>query len=380
MMNLALKDIRANLFRFLLTCFGVGLMLLAAMAMTGLYRGIVKDALAIIDDAGVDLWVIQADTEGPFAESSSIDRRVLARTLALPGVASARQFTIQSRRFIIDDRPVRGSLLGLDFPVDRGTWIPLVGGRPLDSGRGEAIADESTGLHVGDSVSIDGTVCEVVGVARGYLDSSGNPIIAVPINEALEIIAHRPSDAVRRAWDAGRIGGATKASNIAAVMLKAEPTVDLEHLKRRISQWGDVIAMTADEQRTAFLYGRLGRLREQILMFTAMLLVVTAVVISVTIYTMTLEKRREIALLKLIGARNRMIVSMIIQQAISLGALGYLIALLLGPVLTPLFPRRLVQPLGDYLFFAAIVFVLCVFGALLGIWKAMRVKAQEVLS
>jgi hypothetical protein len=30
--------------------------------------------------------------------------------------------------------------------------------------------------------------------------------------------------------------------------------------------------------------------------------------------------------------------------------------------------------------FAAIVLVLCVLGALLGIWKAMQIRAQEVLA
>ena len=92
------------------------------------------------------------------------------------------------------------------------------------------------------------------------------------------------------------------------------------------------------------------------------------------------EKRREIALLKLIGARNKVIVSMVLQQALVLGALGYAIAVGIGPLIKPLFPRRLVQPPEDYLMFAAIVLVLCVLGALLGIWKAMQIRAQEVLA
>jgi putative ABC transport system permease protein len=157
-------------------------------------------------------------------------------------------------------------------------------------------------------------------------------------------------------------------------------SADAEGVKQAISRWGDVTVMSAEEQRTAFLYGRLGRLRGQILMFTAVLLVVSAVVIAVTIYTMTLEKRREIALLKLIGARNKVIVSMVLQQALVLGALGYAIAVGIGPLIKPLFPRRLVQPPEDYLMFAAIVLVLCVLGALLGIWKAMQIRAQEVLA
>lgn len=379
-MNLASRDIRANFPRFLLTSLGVGLTLLAAMSMTGLYRGIVEDALAIINDSQAELWVIQSDTEGPFAEASSIDRRVHARTLSLPGVRTARQFTLQSRRFIVNGHAVRGSLIGLDFPTDRGAWIPLVAGRALQAGRGEAIAEESSGLRLGDEVVIDGSRFDVVGVARGYLDSSGNPILAVSVNDSLDVATHRPSEAVERARSAGRPVPSARTAQIAAVMVNLEHSSDADRVRRAVSRWGDVAVMSTEEQRTAFLYGRLGRLRGQILMFTAVLLVVSAVVIAVTVYTMTLEKRREIALLKLIGARNGVIFSMILRQALALGALGYAVAVALGPLIRPLFPRRLVQPGEDYLMFAAIVLGLCVLGALLGIWKALQVKAQEVLA
>lgn len=379
-MNLAIKDIRAGLFRFVLTSFGIGLMLLAAISMTGLYRGIVADALSTIDNADADLWVVQADTEGPFAEGSAIDRRVLDRTLAIPGVQSARQFTLLSQRFLIHGVSVRGSLQGLDYPVDTGGWISLKAGRALAAGRGEAIADETTGLHLGDSLSVSGVDCDVVGVAQNYLDYNGNPMIAVSVNDALDIQAHRPSESVYRARDAGRLMQASKAGNIAAVMLKLQPGVDIEVVRAAIDRWGDVIALTAGEERNAFLFGRLGRLRGQILMFTGILLIVTAVVIAVTIYTMTLEKLHEIALLKLIGARNRIIVAMIVQQAALLGVLGYLIAVIILPILIPLYPRKLVLMPNDYIGFAVIVLVLCMAGAAMGIWRAMQVNAREVLS
>jgi len=379
-MNLAIRDIRTGLFRFVLTSFGIGLMLLAAISMTGLYRGIVADALSTIDNADADLWVVQADTEGPFAEGSAIDRRVLDRTLAIPGVQSARQFTLLSQRFLIHGVSVRGSLQGLDYPVDTGEWILLKAGRALAAGRGEAIADETTGLHLGDSLSVSGVDCDVVGVAQNYLDYNGNPMIAVSVNDALDIQAHRPSESVYRARDAGRLMQASKAGNIAAVMLKLQPGADIEAVRAAINRWGDVIALTAGEERNAFLFGRLGRLRGQILMFTGILLIVTAVVIAVTIYTMTLEKLHEIALLKLIGARNRIIVAMIVQQAALLGVLGYLIAVIILPILIPLYPRKLVLMPNDYIGFAVIVLVLCMAGAAMGIWRAMQVNAREVLS
>ncbi|MEN3752357.1 ABC transporter permease [Mangrovibacter sp. SLW1] len=165
-MNLAIKDIRAGLFRFTLTCVGIGLMLMTSLAMTGLYQGIVADALSIIDHAHADLWVVEAGTEGPFAEGSLIDRSVLSRSLALQDVATARQFTLQSERFTVRGKTVRASLVGLDYPTDTGSTIPLSAGRHLRAGRNEAIADQSTGLHTGDTLRLGTTDLTVVGVAK----------------------------------------------------------------------------------------------------------------------------------------------------------------------------------------------------------------------
>ena len=52
-MNLALKDIRHGLFRFVLTCFGLGLLMTVVLSMIGIYNGLVADALAD-DDQGRD--------------------------------------------------------------------------------------------------------------------------------------------------------------------------------------------------------------------------------------------------------------------------------------------------------------------------------------
>ncbi len=41
--------------------------------MTGLYRGVVEDALLIVDRIGADLWVVQGGRAGPFAEGSAVD-------------------------------------------------------------------------------------------------------------------------------------------------------------------------------------------------------------------------------------------------------------------------------------------------------------------
>ncbi|WP_246230986.1 hypothetical protein [Rhizobium oryzihabitans] len=64
-MNLAFKDVKYNFLRFLLTTAGVGFLIMASTGMVGLYRGIVGDALLVVDKIGADLWVVQGAGPGP---------------------------------------------------------------------------------------------------------------------------------------------------------------------------------------------------------------------------------------------------------------------------------------------------------------------------
>ena len=51
-MNLAIRDVKYRLGRFILTAIGVGLLLATVMAMGGIYRGMVEDALSIVRAPG----------------------------------------------------------------------------------------------------------------------------------------------------------------------------------------------------------------------------------------------------------------------------------------------------------------------------------------
>ena len=86
-MNLASRDIRHNLGRFALTTVGIGLLLMVVMGMGGIYRGVIEDATLLPDRIGADLWIVQRDTRGPFAEVSRVPPDLVHRALAVPGVA-----------------------------------------------------------------------------------------------------------------------------------------------------------------------------------------------------------------------------------------------------------------------------------------------------
>ena len=68
-------------------------------------------------------------------------------------------------------------------------------------------------------------------------------------------------------------------------------------------------------------------------MFLVILAIVSAAIVAFIIYTMTLGKIREIAVLKLIGTRNRTIAGMILQQALGLGLIGFVVGKIVGHLL-----------------------------------------------
>jgi putative ABC transport system permease protein len=111
-----------------------------------------------------------------------------------------------------------------------------------------------------------------------------------------------------------------------------------------------------------------------------LLVIISTIIMALILYTLTLDKIHDIALLKLMGARNSMIVGLILQQALLLGGLGFGIAWYLGGWVFPKFPRRVLVTSEDLWGLAVVVLLISVLSSLLGIGKAMRVEPNKVLS
>lgn len=386
-MNIALKDIRHNLGRFVMTAAGVAFLVTASIGMIGLYRGIVEDALVIIDRIGADLWVVQGGRSGPFSESSAIASDMDRRVEGVAGVAGVRRFVQISQQFSFRGRQLRASVTGIDFPKDRGEWVPLAAGRHLENGHFEAIADAGIGLALGDRIRLGQDDYTIVGLTRGMVDMSGDGLLFVSVNDAMAIAQRRTSEEVllaRQEPSGGRsrTGGSSvqQDSKIAATLVTLEPAANEAAVRAAIMAWGDANVLSKADQESLLLNQRLWRLRVQILAFTTVLLLVMAIVVSLIIYMLTMEKRHQIAMLKLIGARNAVIVGMIAQQAYMIGAGGLALGLGLSHLIFPYFPRRVVIDLPDICMLALAMTVICGFASLLGISRALKVRAQEILS
>lgn len=402
-MNLASKDIRHSLGRFALTTLGIGMLLMIVMGMGGIYRGIEGDATQLIDSVGTDIWIVQRDTRGPFAEVSRVPSNLVDRALAVPGVATAREFVYHTIQRVHAGRPLRMSVLGLSWPTDKGDWLPLIAGRALRQNHYEMIADKSLGLHLGEACRLGKETYTVVGITSNMISSSGDGIISVTVDDAQAIQFDTAGEAVRLERAARAARGvrselvakqpsmlefadrpaselpALSEPQVSAVMVSVAPGFDAQPVADIIAGWGDVSIFSQQAQKDLLIKGTVDRARRQIGLIRVLLTGVAAIVMALILYTLTLDKIHSIALLKLIGAPNTVILGLILQQALFLGVLGYVIAYVLGQKIFPNFPRRVILINSDLIQLAGIVLVISVVSSLLGIWKALRVSPNEAI-
>ncbi len=402
-MNLARRDIQHNLGRFALTTVGIGMLLMIVMGMAGIYRGLIEDATLLIDRIGGDLWVVQRDTRGPFAEVSRVPKTLVYRVLAVPGVHSAREFVFHTIQRQYNGKPLRMSVLGLSWPLDKGEWLPLIAGRPLRQNHYEIVADKTLGLRLHERIKLGKETYTVVGITSGMVSSGGDGMAFATVWDAQEIQFDTAGEAVRLERAARERRGQTDeiflkqpalferllgptgelpamaAPELSAVVVRVAPGADASRVVSIVSSWGDVTVFTKAGQEQLLVQGMVDKARRQLGMFRALLTIIAAIIMALILYTLTLDKLHSIALLKLIGAPNRVILGLILQQALVLGGLGYGIAYLVGQKLFPYFPRRVVLTDQDLLQLAAIVLGISVLSSILGIWKAMRVEPNEAL-
>jgi putative ABC transport system permease protein len=394
-MNLAVRDVRYRRGRFLLTALGLGLLMTTVMAMGGIYRGLVVEALSIVQASGADLWVVQKDTNGPFAETSRVPDDLYRVIRAVPGVREASPIVFQSLQFRVGPKPFRVQLIGYRLGA-LGMPLAVAAGRPIIRSRYEMLVAREAGLPVGTQVTFGRLVFTVVGLTEGIVSNAGDPVAFVSLQDGQEIQFLKASEAVRndrarldsavqstpalRDVSAEALGPITQNTHLAnAILVRLDPGTNAGEVASRIERWNYYRALTEAEQEQVLAESVIDRGRRQTLLFRAILLVVSIVIIALIIYTMTLEKTRDIATLKVIGAPDRTIAGLILQEALTLGLLGYATGAILISGTYRYFPRRIVVTAFDQSVLLAIVVFICVAASLVGIWKALRVDPTTAL-
>ena len=399
MISLAGRDILHGWGKFVFTGMGLGLLIGVTLVMAGVYRGMVDDGKALLDNSGADLWVVQRDTLGPYAESSSVHDDVYRGLLGVRGVARAANITYLTMQVRKGTQDVRAMVVGIAAgqPGQVPGWPPyLVAGRQITRAHYEAVADIAAGFRIGDRLGIRRNHYTVVGLTRRMVSSSGDPMVFIPLKDAQEAQFLKDNDAI---WQGRRRTEANPALNrpgvpglldavlasqstnpyVNAVLVTLAPGYAPDEVAESIRRWQRLTVYTR-AQMEGILVGKLiATSARQIGMFLVILAVVSAAIVAFIIYTLTMDKIREIAVLKLIGTRNRTIAAMILQQAVALGLIGFVVGKITATFSAPFFPKYVLLVPADTIAGFAAVMIICVLASLVSIRLALRVDPAEAI-
>jgi putative ABC transport system permease protein len=395
MISLAGRDILKSWRKFVFTGMGLGLLIGVTFSMAGVYRGMVDDAKALLTNSGADLWVVQKDTQGPYAESSSIYDDVYRDLLGMPGVERAANITYLTMQVRQGQRDVRAMVVGI-LPDSPGEPGYLVAGRQITRSHYEAVADVATKFKIGEHIQIRRNEYTVVGLTRRMVSSGGDPMVFIPLRDAQEAQFLKDNDAIvnqrqrtaanpalNRPGVPGLLDAVIESQNhnpyVNAVLVQIKPGFNPEEVAAPIKRWKHLQVFTRAQMEEILVVKLVATSARQIGMFLVILTIVSTAIVAFIIYTMTMGKIREIAVLKLIGTRNRTIAAMIMQQAIALGIIGFVVGKIVATIWAPMFPKYVLLIPGDAARGFAVVVIICILASLLAIRAALKVDPAEAI-
>jgi putative ABC transport system permease protein len=395
-MELALKDIRRHLGKFLATILGVAMLLAIVLVMNGIFQGNIQDGVWLIDHTKADLWVVERARGGPFNEPSRIPLDSHKSVAATPGVAKASPIVLYTAQREVAGREQQFTVVGYDIFGGAGGPSRLAEGRNISAPHFELVADRKLGLRLGERVVLGNDRYTVVGLITGAVDSGGNPLVYLSLADAQKVQfeqdpraleAARASNLKRldRAGYTGEqaqrllplLAGGT--STINAVLVDLAPGADGAAVARHIRDWLYFNVYTTAEERALMLEGKLSRMSAVLGLFRALLVLVSIVIIALIVYVLTIEKIKPIATLKLIGAPNGLIVRLIMTQSMLLTLASFALAYALRNLIEPGFPRTLGFLAVETAITFGVMLVGGVLASLMAVWHALRTPAQLAL-
>jgi putative ABC transport system permease protein len=397
MMDLAFYDLKQHKGRFIATIFGVGLLFTLVLAMNGLYRGNIYEGLAVINATNPDLWVVERYRGGPFNEQSTIPEFYHYTVKAVPGVEKASPFI-----YYTVERPIEGtsrhfSIIGYDIFQGLGGPKKIYAGRSIERAHYEMVSHPKLGVHVGDRIPLGLHNYTVVGLTKEAISSDGEPLVYLSLPDAQEVLYQKDNEEVRnqrerllRTLTGQSYLSPTHAEElltplqsdthiINAILVRLRPGTNRTEVARYIERWLYLSAFSTEEELKLMLKGRLASMTKQLLLFRTLLMIISVVIVSLVVYTFTMEKIRSIAVMKLVGSPNRVIVRMVMEQSLLLTVSAFLFGLLLIQNTYSLFPRTILRVPGDDMVTFVVAFTGGIVASVLGLWHALKTQPAMAL-
>lgn len=378
MISIAFKMLIGNKAAFIGAIFGIFLAVLLVSQQSAIYLGLVSRAHRIVTDISLpDIWVIDPATQGEdiirampkeylgyMRSIPQIEWAVPINYFLLPITTPSGQFKV-AEIYGIDDETLIGGPKLLKGNISD---LHREGGVIIDSNTAEDILATTLSdgtkipLKLGDTMEINGRRAVIVGIGKTTPGFYPQPIIYTT-NSQFQ-----------------KYSGSNRIQYIAA---KTRSGADINKVLNQINAYPNILGMTRDQlaSRMTDHFLKTGILINYGIS-VALALIIGFSIAGQIFYIMTLHNLSYYALIKALGGTKRMILKMIIFQAIVVGIIGYVlgtgITLLWGfaiknTTLAFEFPWQLL------LFTGVFAIVICIFTACLSIKKVFKLDPQMLM-
>jgi putative ABC transport system permease protein len=338
MWQATLRDLQWRRRRFMIAITGTALVFAMTLLLSGLSASFTLETDRTLKAIGGDVWVVKEGASGPFTAFSPVPETDAARVAAVDGVTEAQPIIYLHQT--VGDEPKDINLFGV---VPGALGEPSVSkGRGLQ-GPGEALADSTLGVDVGETVQMAGRDYEVVGVTKHTTLNGGIATMFITLDDAQTLL-----------------GGNAIAS---AIVATGAPTAPIDGLR----------VMTLDEARTDLL--RPLKNASQSIDFVKILLwIVAACIIGSIVYLSAMERTRDFAVFKATGTSNGALGAGLALQAVILAIAAAVLASVIAILLAPVFPLPVEIPTSAFVILFGIAIVVGLLASLAGLRRAVKVE------
>lgn len=370
--SIFLKDMAYRRARVILTTIGVAVLVMLILLIGGIMYGLYWQAGRYVEFTGADIWISRAKSGGVFVGFSLLNPEYILPGLRYdPGLDKDTEIApliFAHARPVIHGETTKATIIGYKVGQMGGpTEDQLSGGRLFTPSEREeyypdappppreVVVSEITGLEIGERIELAGEEFRVVGKVKNLFFVFDTPFIFMDIRNAQDTILQN-------------------AIYVNTFLAKTKPDVSPEEVASRINRrLPRIEAKTTKQTINAILKNFVTEPMKGVQVLRIMMWIATGVVVGMITYVTTLEKTREIGVLKAIGASNRYVLSFIIKQVILMSVVGLLLGLGLAHIAALGFPIFVLISARESILVIVVSMLVCGIGGFIAARKAISV-------
>jgi putative ABC transport system permease protein len=340
MWRITFRDLVWRRRRFLIAAAATALVFTITLLLGGVTTAVRGETARIVASFQSDEWWMPAGITGPFSAGVAM-REPLADDIAKQsGVRRADPVLLLASVMVDGDDVQNVNVVGRRAG---GLGEPSLSSGRQSEADGEAVVDQSLGLHEGDTVTVAGHALIVVGVAKRVSYLFGTPTVFVPLG------------------DAQKLGAA------------GEPVISAVVVQGHVSDPPPGMHQLDDARVRVDLARPIKSGIETIDMVRSLLTITALGIVGLIIYLSALERTRDVAVLKATGATGRFLATGLIAQGVALTLIAALAASGLANLLAPGFPLELELRRQEYMQLGVLAIVVGVVASLFGVRRAVAI-------